>query len=162
MQLCILVQVFLMIFMNFSWISYAFRVATVFQDVCIKQCFIRFHVMKRVENINIISFVVLSNALAILLYSSFISIAMHYYQIAVILPLKFKQFFFLDFLIKLYTETFMIWVKNFFWIVHLTFLFTETECLNSRIVNFFKQYDCVIVLDFSLTSKGNKVWHVGL
>lgn len=65
--------------------------------------------MKRVENINIISFVVLSNALAILLYSSFISIAMHYYQIAVILPLKFKQFFFfLDFLIKFYTETFMI------------------------------------------------------
>lgn len=93
-----------------------FSCATVFQDVCIKQCFIRFHVMKRVENINIIlvSFVVLSNALAILLYSSFISIAMHYYQIAVILPLKFKQFFFLDFLIKLYTETFMIWEKKLF------------------------------------------------
>lgn len=71
-----------------------FSCSTEFRDVCIKQCFIRFHVMKRVENINMISFVVLSNALAIILYSSFISIAMHYYQITVFLPVKFKHFFF--------------------------------------------------------------------
>lgn len=114
MQLCILVQVFLMIFMNFLKISYAFRVATVFQDVCIKQCFIRFHVMKRVENFNIISFVVLSNALAILLYSSFISIAMHCYQIAVILPLKFKQFIFFRFSYKIIYRNFYDMRKKLF------------------------------------------------
>lgn len=114
MQLCILVQVFLMIFMNFFLISYAFRVATVFQDVCIKHCFIRVHIMKRVENINIISFVVLSNALAILLYSSFISIAMHYYQIAVILPLKIKQFFFFRFSYKIIYRNFYDMRKKLF------------------------------------------------
>lgn len=134
MQLCILVQVFLMIFMNFFLNILCFSCCNSISGCLHKTLFHK----KRVENINIISFVVLSNALAILLYSSFISIAMHYYQIAVILPLKIKQLFFLDFLIKLYTETFMIWEKNFFWIVHLTFLFTETECLNSRIVNFFQ------------------------
>lgn len=72
--------------------------------------------MKRVENINIIlvSFVVLSNALAILLYSSFISIAMHYYQIVVILPLKFKQFFFFRFSYKIIYRNFYDMRKKLF------------------------------------------------